>query len=112
MDQELILVVLQIVLEGEMICLNQYILVEFYQIDKNKTKSRDEVRDQENRVILSREVWLTVPKAFLISKRTLQVEQEESKEAWVDPGWSQAEIKASVVDQGTKLNWLSGKIFG
>ena len=58
MDQELILVVLQIVQEGEVICLNQYILVEFYQIDKNKTKSReiDEVGDQENRVILSRAV--------------------------------------------------------
>ena len=37
--QELILVVLQIIREGEMICLNHYICVEFCQIDKSKTKS-------------------------------------------------------------------------
>ena len=37
--QELILVVLQIIREGEMICLNHYICVEFCQMDKSKTKS-------------------------------------------------------------------------
>ena len=43
--QELILVVLQIIREGEMICLNHYICVEFCQIDKSKPRVEQEQKN-------------------------------------------------------------------